>query len=222
MKGNTTFFRPQTRAEMAATLLRAMMQWPSAMGCEPTQGQLEWCRRTIDEYFLQIEHPIRKKYGSGLDGMSQQQIADAFREVAGTPWEHVQLHETPFQNIAHTFGGYNKVLFAPVEVTLHGDLADTITQVGLPAQKKHRRDRVAGVLDAFAWFVRGQTRKDITAAAGDLRKDVRAMRRRRCGRCHIFWVRFWTTLMTISPIVWDGCVRISNRVLRKMDGPRPG
>ena len=95
--------------------------------------------------------------------------------------------------------------------------------------------RPGGVMDALSWFFRGDSRENIRAAAGDLRRDVRSMHKKGCARAHILAVRFWITTTTLVPVLWDGCVRISKKLpmvggwirgasalVRKIDPPRPG
>ena len=90
-----------------------------------------------------------------------------------------------------------------------------------------RRSRIVGALESFAWFCRGETRGMILCAAADLRRDVREMRKKRCGRWHVLAVRAWLTVTTIVPVVWDGIERVVGSVLRLVSmvrgfrGPRP-
>jgi hypothetical protein len=75
----------------------------------------------------------------------------------------------------------------------------------------------------------------LRAAAGDLRKDVRDMRKQGCGPWHVLAVRVWITTTVILAIVWDGMMRLSQKlpvlgtmvrlgsaILRKVDPPKFG
>jgi hypothetical protein len=214
-------------------------------GVVATEAEVRWCDETVHRFLQQVEHPLRKKYGTAVEVITQEQMAPLWREVAGTEWANVPLLDTPFDEIKRILGSWS---FAPVKET--GQLLNLLSSVAALAAAicsvasllangrpriRSRNDKVGGMLDRFARLVGPETRKDVEASAADLRSEVRDMRRHLCGRWDIKVVRFWKTTTTIVPIVWDGCVRISKKLpvlgtavralsalLRKIDPPRLG
>lgn len=89
-----------------------------------------------------------------------------------------------------------------------------------------REQRMPGTtLDWFAGWFRGETREQIRAAAGDLRKEVRDLLAGGASRWRIRRECCWTTAATLVPIVFDRVARIVRAVMsvmREFDGPRPG
>lgn len=226
--------RRQTRDEMVATLMAGMDRVVGRMnpGVPQPPQDIEGCRKMIDDYILQREHPLRKKYGTALIVMTREQIDRLYDEVAGTPWAGVSLSEGPEMNVHMWLDGHGFPLVRPspsLGQALSWFIMFAAGSLGLAAlafaRTRNRKDKVGALLDFFAFLCRGEARENILASAADLRKDVRSMRSASRPRWQVTAVRCWRTTTTIVPIAWDGLARAIRSVVavvRQIDPPRLG